>query len=91
MLHSQASVKSPFESFSFASVYLFTWFRTGLLNSRPKLILAGRPAGKNWPKLAKIGQNWPKLKWLILSDCFDEKRIIVSLTHYIDIIFSHVC
>ena len=84
MLHSQASskikkkssVKSPFESFSFASVYLFTWFITGLLNSRPNRILTGRPAkiGRNWLKLVEIGQNWPKLKMLILSDYFDEKR-----------------
>ena len=32
---------------------------TGLLNSRPKCVLAGRPAksGRKWPKAAESGQN----------------------------------
>ena len=33
--------------------------KTGLLNSRPKGVLAGRPAksGRKWPKAAESGQN----------------------------------
>ena len=42
---------------------------SGLLNSRPKGVLAGRPAksGRKWPKVAESGQKWPKLNKAILK------------------------
>ena len=42
---------------------------SGLLNSRPKGVLAGRPAksGRKWPKVAKSGRKWPKLNKAILK------------------------
>ena len=47
---------------------LMIW-QSGLLNSRPKGVLAGRPAksGRKWPKVAESGRKWPKLNKVILE------------------------
>ena len=62
----------------------------GLLNSRPKGVLAGRPAksGRKWPKVAKSGQKWPKLNKAILKPLNHTKKVHnVTITYNTNIIF----
>ena len=63
---------------------LMIW-QSGLLNSRPKGVLAGRPAksGRKWPKAAESGRKWPKLKKAILK--LLKPQIMV---HYVTITYN---
>ena len=68
---------------------LMIW-QSGLLNSRPKGVLAGRPAksGRKWPKVAKSGQKWPKLNKAILKPLNHTNKVHnVTITYNTNIIF----
>ena len=65
-------------------------WQSGLLNSRPKGVLAGRLAksGRKWPKVAESGQKWPKLNKAILKPLNHTNKVHnVTITYYTIIIF----
>ena len=67
-----------------------SWPGAGLLNSRPKCVLAGRLAksGRKWPKAAESGQKWPKLNRVILKLLnLTNKVYNVTITYNTFIIF----
>ena len=61
MTHDQLAKEGKYRLFKIYYYYDYVTDseEAGLLNSRPKLILAGRPAkiGRNWLKLVEIGRN----------------------------------
>ena len=65
-------------------------FSPGLLNNRPKDVLAGRPAksGQKWPKVAESGRKWLKLNKAILKPLNDTNKVHnVTKTYNTIIIF----